>query len=146
MMPSQKLGNDTPKRAIAEPSVSHTEPRLTAASTPSGTATASASASAPAVSWSVGPRRSRISAATGSPVLNERPRSPRMAAPAQPRYCSAIGRSRPRRWRICAAASCENSPPISTASGPPGARRMIVNRIIETPTSMSTAKATRFRT
>ena len=36
-------------------------------------------------------------------------------------------------------------PPISTASGPPGASRMIVNKMIETPTSMRTAKATRLR-
>ena len=146
MMPSQKLGNDTPKSATAEPSVSQIVPRRTAASTPSGTATTSARASAPNVSWTVGPRRSRISAATGSPVLNERPRSPRRAAPAQPRYWSASGRSRPSRWRTCAAASWENSPPINTASGPPGANRMIVNRMIETPTSISTAKPTRLRT
>src|SRR5437773_6789157 len=85
MMPSQKPGNDTPKSATAEPSVSQIVPRRTAASTPSGTATTSARASAPNVSWTVGPRRSRISAATGSPVLNERPRAPRRgrAGPAE---------------------------------------------------------------
>src|SRR5215467_3488140 len=119
MIPSQKLGNDTPTSATAEPSVSQIVPRRTAASTPSGTATTKARASAPKVSCTVGPRRSRISAETGSPVLNERPRSPRRAAPAQPRYCSASGRSSPSRWRICAAASGENSPPISTARGQP---------------------------
>ena len=60
-MPSQKLGNDTPNSDTAEPSVSHTVPRRTAATTPSGTATASARTSAPPVSCSVGPRRSAIS-------------------------------------------------------------------------------------
>ena len=50
MIPNQKLGNDTPNSATAEPSVSQIVPRRTAASTPSGTATTSASVSAPAVS------------------------------------------------------------------------------------------------
>src|SRR3989442_13512302 len=40
MMPSQKLGNETPKSDTADPRVSQTLPRRTAASTPSGTATA----------------------------------------------------------------------------------------------------------
>ena len=48
MMPSQKLGNDTPNSETAEPSVSHTVPRRTAATTPSGTATARARTSAAA--------------------------------------------------------------------------------------------------
>ena len=146
MMPSQKLGKDTPNSDTAEPSVSHTVPRRTAATTPRGTATVRATSSAPPVSCSVGPRRSAIRPATGSPVLNDRPKSPRNAAPAHVTYCSASGRSRPSRRRIWAAASGENSPPMSTASGPPGAKRMRVKRMIETPTSMSAAKPSRRRT
>ena len=63
-------------------------------------------------------------ARTGSPVLKERPRSPRGAASTQLAYWAGSGRSRPSRWRTWAATSCENSPPISTASGPPGASRI----------------------
>ena len=146
MMPSQKLGNETPKSDTAEPMVSQTLPRRTAASTPSGMATARATASAPAVSCSVGPSRSTMSVATGSFVLNDRPRSPRRAADTQPAYWVTSGRSNPRRCRTRAAASGENSPPTSTASGPPGATRMIANRMIETPKSISTAKPSRLRT
>ena len=61
--------------------------RRMAARTPRGTATTSARTSAPPVSCSVGPRRSTISVATGSPVLNDRPRSPRSAARIQLAYC-----------------------------------------------------------
>ena len=77
MIPSQKLGNETPNSDTAEASVSQMVSRRTAARTPRGTATTSARRSAPPVSWSVGPRRSRIRLRTGSPVLKERPRSPR---------------------------------------------------------------------
>ena len=43
-----------------------------------------------------------------------------------------------------AATSCENSPPISTASGPPGASRISVKRMTETPTSIRPANPSRF--
>jgi hypothetical protein len=144
MMPSQKLGNETPKSDTAEARVSHAVSRRTAARVPRGTATRSASASAPPVNWRVGPSRSRIRVRTGSPVLNERPRSPRTAASTQLAYWAGSGRSRPRRWRTCAATSCENSPPMSTASGPPGARRISAKRMTETPASINAANPSRF--
>ncbi len=50
MIPSQKLGNETPKSDTAEASVSQTLSRRTAARTPRGTATTSASRSALPVS------------------------------------------------------------------------------------------------
>ncbi len=89
MMPSQKLGNDTPNSDTAEPSVSQTVPRRTAASTPSGTATDRARTSAPPVSCSVGPSRSTISAGHGIAGLE---RAPEVAAQRSTGPASRTGR------------------------------------------------------
>src|SRR5207244_770008 len=72
MIPSQKLGNEIPNSDTLDARASHIVFRRMAARTPRGTATRRARKRAPPVSVSVGPRRSRTSVATGSPVLNER--------------------------------------------------------------------------
>ena len=92
MIPSQKLGNETPKSDTAEASVSQMVSRRTAARTPRGTATTSASASAPPVSWSVGPSRSRIRVSDGVAGLEG---APEVAPHGGEHPAPVLGRERP---------------------------------------------------
>src|SRR5207237_9759170 len=74
MIPRQKLGNDTPNSATAEPSVSQIVPRRTAPRTPSGAAAAGARAGAPEGRGDGGPGGSRDQAGTGGPAVDGRRR------------------------------------------------------------------------
>src|SRR5579859_2194241 len=73
---------------------------------------------------SVGPARSRINPATGWPLRNDVPRSPRTAPATKPAYCARKGRSVPNACRIRAMSSALGADPWkSTTAGSP-VRRM----------------------
>ena len=124
MMPSQKSGTLMPK--TTKPSVSvrvHRPP--VAARMPSGTPTATASSMESAVSSKVTGRRCSRSSESGAWLTMSCPRSPRSSAPAQLKYCSISGRSRPSWPRSVATFSSVARKPSIVRTGSPGTSRMI---------------------
>src|SRR6266545_4533049 len=129
MIPSQKLGMDTPHNDAALASTSHVVLRRTAATTPAGIASASATRSArPASSTVMGSFTATVHA-TDWRVRIDSPRSPRRARPTQRKYCTAIGSFRPYFCRISSIPAGSASVPPSTRAGSPGIIRTPVKTI-----------------
>src|SRR5690242_10153713 len=136
MMPSQKLGTESPHSETALTRKSHAELRRTAEKTPAGIAMASATSSERhASSMVIGSLRPTVHT-TDSRVRMDSPRSPRRASPSQRTYCSGIGSSRPYFWRISASPAASASVPPMTRAGSPGimrtpvkTMRLITNRV-----------------
>src|SRR5581483_10742356 len=127
MMPSQKLGTDSPQSETALTRKSQALLRCTAEKTPAGIAMASAtSRDRPASSMVMGSLRPTVET-TDSRVRIDSPRSPRRARPSQRRYCRGIGSSRPYLARISASPAASASVPPMTRAGSPGIMRTPVN-------------------
>jgi hypothetical protein len=129
MMPSQKLGTESPQSETALASRSHTVLRRTAENTPAGIAMARAtSRDRPASSSVIGSLRPTVRT-TDSRVRMDSPRSPRRARPIQRRYWIGIGSSRPYFSRISASPAASASVPPMTRAGSPGIIRTPVKTI-----------------
>src|SRR5581483_3127944 len=141
MMPSQKLGTDSPQSETALTRKSQALLRCTAEKTPAGIAMASAtSRDRPASSMVMGSLRPTVET-TDSRVRIDSPRSPRRARPSQRRYCRGIGSSRPYLARISASPAASASVPPMTRAGSPGIMRTPVNtmRLITNRVAMEIA-------
>src|ERR1700722_7178291 len=92
---SQKVGIDTAAKENRLIPASSQELGRRAAAMPSPSASAKASAKLDPINRSELPRRGSKAAATGAANSREYPRSPPSAAPAQAKYRSTSGRSRP---------------------------------------------------
>src|SRR5437588_8537607 len=123
MIPSQKLGTDTPHNDALLASTSQAVLRRTAASTPAGIAIASAMSTARQASSTVIGSFFATVVITGSRVRIERPRSPRAASAAQRRYCTGIGSFSPYLARISSSPAASASVPAITRAGSPGIMR-----------------------
>src|SRR5438105_3372278 len=129
MIPSQKLGIDTPPSDALLASMSQNVLRRTAARTPAGMAMPTAmSSDRNASSIVIGSFVATV-ATTDSRVRMEWPRSPRSASPTQRRYCSGIGSLRPYFSRIASMPAASASVPAMTRAGSPGIIRTPVKTI-----------------
>ena len=91
MMPSQKLGSETPSRAkVVEPLSIHDRGR-SAATIPAGKAMRSATANAAPTSWSVTGRAPRISSSAGFLETHDVPKFPAATFRSQRRYWTRMG-------------------------------------------------------
>src|SRR5204862_1225579 len=135
MIPSQKLGTETPQSDAPLASTSQAVLRRTAASTPAGIAIASAmSTERQASSTVIGSFLATV-VITGSRVRIERPRSPWSASPAQRRYWTGIGSFSPYFARISSSPAASASVPAITRAGSPG----IIRTPVKTMTLMRTS-------
>src|SRR5262245_12440505 len=129
MIPSQKLGTDTPHSDTPLASRSHGVLRRTAAITPAGIAMAIDTSSDRHASSSVmGSLRTTVPA-TDWRVRMDSPRSPRSARPSQRAYCTGSGAFSPYFWRISSSPAASASVPASTRAGSPGIIRTPVKTI-----------------
>src|SRR5262245_39079973 len=123
MMPSQKLGTDTPQSEMPLARTSHGVLRCTAAMTPAGMAMAMATRrDRHASSKVMGSLRATVPA-TDCRVRMDSPRSPRSARPSQRAYCSGSGALSPYFSRISSSPAASASVPASTRAGSPGMAR-----------------------
>src|SRR4029453_8032489 len=120
MIPSQKLGTDTPQSERPLASTSHGVLRRTAAITPAGMAMAMATRSDRHASSSVMGSLVATVPATDCRVRMDSPRSPRTARPSQRTYCTGRGAFRPYLSRISSRPAASASVPASTRAGSPG--------------------------
>ena len=131
MMPSQKLGSETPSRAkVVDPWSTHERGR-SAATMPAGKAMTSATTKALATSWSVTGSAPRMSASAGCLETHDVPKFPASTARSQRTYWTTMGWSSPISRRICAITCGVASVPSMTAAGSPGMSRTIVKTMID---------------
>src|SRR5437773_6786099 len=143
MIPSQKLGTETPQSDAPLASRSQAVLRRTAASTPAGIARASAmSTERQASSTVIGSFLATV-VITGSRVRIERPRSPWSASPAQRRYWTGIGSFSPYFARISSSPAASASVPAITRAGSPGIMRTPVKTMTLITISVTIEIATR---
>src|SRR5688572_8769724 len=127
MIPSQKLGTDTPHSDTPLASTSQAVLRRTAAMTPAGIAMATATSSdRQASSTVIGSLVATIDA-TDVRVRMDSPRSPVAARPSHRTYCTGSGALRPYFSRISSIPAASASAPASTRAGSPGIIRTPVN-------------------
>src|SRR6185436_13227574 len=146
MIPSQKLGTDTPQSETPLARRSHGVLRRTAAITPAGMAITSATSRERHASSSVmGSLRATV-LATDCRVRMDSPRSPRSARPSQRAYCSGSGALSPYFSRISSSPAASASVPASTRAGSPGIIRTpakTIRLISSTVTAEMKARRTR---
>ena len=129
MIPSQKLGIDSPHRDTPLASRSQIVLRRVAEKTPAGIAMPTAiSTESHASSMVIGSFLATVFT-TGSRVRIDSPRSPRSASPIQRRYWRTMGSFRPYFSRISSSPAGSASVPPITRAGSPGIRRTPVNTI-----------------
>src|SRR5580765_3773414 len=144
MIPSQKLGIDSPHRDTPLASRSQSVFRRVAEKTPAGIAMPTAiSTDSHASSMVIGSFRATVFT-TGSRVRMDSPRSPRSASPAQRRYWSTMGSLSPYFSRISSSPAGSASVPPITRAGSPGMRRTPVNTITLITNSVATEIAARW--
>ncbi len=138
MIPSQKLGTETPPREAALAMTSHALLRRTAASTPAAIAMQIARSTDRQASSTVIGSFCATVLSTGSRVRIDRPRSPCSASPAQRRYWTGTGSFSPYFARISSIPAASASVPAMTRAGSPG--------IIRTPVKTTTLITNRVTT
>src|SRR5215471_3647661 len=130
MIPSQKLGMESPQSETPLARRSHAVFRRSAENTPAGMAMAIAiKRERHASSMVIGSFFATVFT-TGSRVRIDSPRSPRTARRAQRRYCTGMGSRRPYFSRISSSPAASASVPAMTRAGSPGIMRTPVNTIM----------------
>src|SRR5690625_465387 len=138
MMPSQKFGNERPKRLPPRIAMSRNVPRFRAAAMPSGRAMTREMSMALPASRSVAGSRCLMPFSTGEPVRKEVPRSPRARSATNATYWVANGRSTPSSARISASCSALGALVpwnMATAGSPLSRIVKETNRVIPSRTS-----------
>src|SRR5262245_6055758 len=143
IIPSQKLGTDTPQSDAPLASTSHAVLRRTAARTPAGMAMASAMRTARHASSMVIGSFFATVVTTGSRVRIERPRSPCSASAAHRTYCTGIGSLSPYFARISSRPAASASVPAMTRAGSPGIIRTPMKTMMLITISVTIEIATR---
>src|SRR5712691_6661646 len=135
MIPSQKLGTETPQSDTPLARRSHRVLRRTAASTPAGMAMPTAMRIAKAASWIVMGSFFATVPVTDARVRMDSPRSPRSANPSQRRYWTGTGSFNPYFSRISSSPAASASVPAMTRAGSPGIMRTPVKTMRRSPTA-----------
>src|SRR5207247_1496965 len=120
MIPSQKVGTETPQSDTPLARRSQKVLRRTAASTPAGMAMPTAMRIAKAASWIVMGSFFATVPVTDARVRMDSPRSPRSANPTQRRYWTGTGSFSPYFSRTSSSPAASASVPAMTRAGSPG--------------------------
>ena len=101
-MPTQNMGSDKPRIDRARTTISSRRLRIVAEATPAKTPSPLLTASDTRASSMVGGMRSKIIRRMGTPLLIDKPRSPRARREMKLAYWALIGLSRPQTASTCA--------------------------------------------